>query len=124
MLDHIVPAAHAGENDWTNLTASCTRCNESKQARPLLSYLLHRTRPLTLGELIRRRFGENVRARRRALGLTQRQFAERIDTDAFQVSRWERGVVRPTDVTLARLAEALGVEFAWFFTDHGTRAAA
>jgi transcriptional regulator with XRE-family HTH domain len=68
--------------------------------------------------------GLNLSVARRAKRLTPRELAQLIDTDAFQVSRWERGVVRPTDVTLARLAEALGVEFAWFFTDHGTRAAA
>ncbi len=61
--------------------------------------------------------GQNLSAARRAQRLTQRQLAQALDTDAFQVSRWERGVNRPSDSTLARLAEALGVEFAWFFVD-------
>lgn len=68
--------------------------------------------------------GQNLGAARKAKRLTQRQLAQALDTDAFQVSRWERGIVRPTDTTLVRLAEALGVEFVWFFTEHETKAAA
>lgn len=62
--------------------------------------------------------GRNLRAARDAKGLTQREVAQAIGTEGFQVSRWEKGRVRPNDVTLARLAEALDVEFVWFFIDH------
>jgi transcriptional regulator with XRE-family HTH domain len=60
---------------------------------------------------------QNLVTARKAKGLTQRQLATLIDTDAFQVSRWERGANRPTDATLVRLAQALDVEFVQFFID-------
>jgi len=34
---------------------------------------------------------------REALGMTQRQFAERVGVDKMTVSRWERGAVRPSE---------------------------
>lgn len=59
---------------------------------------------------VSRRIGTNIRSFRLAQGLTQRQLAERIGTDSFQVSRWERGANRPTDERLYALANALGVD--------------
>lgn len=38
-LDHIDPS---GDSHWTNLTASCTRCNASKGDMPLLLSMLER----------------------------------------------------------------------------------
>jgi transcriptional regulator with XRE-family HTH domain len=67
--------------------------------------------------------GLNLSAARQARGLTQRELAQALDTDAFQVSRWERGTNRPSDVTLMRLAEALGVEYVSFFIDPAEKAA-
>lgn len=40
-IDHIVPRAVGGDNDWTNLTASCARCNSAKKDKPLLVFLAH-----------------------------------------------------------------------------------
>lgn len=40
VIDHIVPIARDGENDWTNLTAACSSCNRRKSAKPLLLWLL------------------------------------------------------------------------------------
>lgn len=37
--DHIHASWTGGEDGWTNLTASCRRCNRSKQSRSLLSFL-------------------------------------------------------------------------------------
>lgn len=39
-IDHIVPLAADGGNEWSNLTAACVRCNSSKNSRSLLAYLL------------------------------------------------------------------------------------
>lgn len=61
--------------------------------------------------------GQNLSAARQAKGLTQRELANAIDTDPFQVSRWERGTNRPADATLARLADALDIEFVQFFNE-------
>jgi transcriptional regulator with XRE-family HTH domain len=68
------------------------------------------------------RIGANLRALRLAHDLTQRQLAERIGTDSFQVSRWERGVNRPQDETLFALATALGVDVAAFYEPEATAA--
>jgi len=40
-------------------------------------------------------------ALREALGMTQKEFAERIGVDKMTVSRWERGALRPSDESLA-----------------------
>lgn len=63
------------------------------------------------------RIGANLKAARKGAGLTQRQLAERIGTDSFQVSRWERGANRPQDDTLHALAEALGIDMAAFYVE-------
>jgi transcriptional regulator with XRE-family HTH domain len=63
------------------------------------------------------RIGANLRAARKSAGLTQRQLAERIGTDSFQVSRWERGANRPQDDTLTALAYALDVDLAVFYAE-------
>lgn len=41
-VDHIVPVAEGGTNDWTNLTASCWRCNSEKRTKSLLHFLLQK----------------------------------------------------------------------------------
>lgn len=41
-IDHIVPIAGGGTNDWTNLTAACSFCNQSKKDRPLLAWMAQR----------------------------------------------------------------------------------
>lgn len=69
------------------------------------------------------RIGANLRAARKRSGLTQRQLAERIGTDSFQVSRWERGANRPQDETLHALAGALGLDLADFYAEPMGRAA-
>ena len=51
--------------------------------------------------------GEAVRARRRALGLTQQTLAERCDIDREQVGRVERGVVNTTVQAVGVLAVGL-----------------
>lgn len=39
-LDHIDSVGRGGSNAWDNLTAACRSCNASKNARPLLAFLL------------------------------------------------------------------------------------
>lgn len=66
--------------------------------------------------------GLNLRSARDSKKLTQRELAQMLDTDAFQISRWEKGRVRPSDVALFRLADALDVDYAWFFTQQAQAA--
>lgn len=53
------------------------------------------------------RFGENVRAARRAKGWTQEDLAARTGLAVVQVSRIERGVREVRLTTILRLATAL-----------------
>lgn len=65
--------------------------------------------------------GDNIRAARDEAGLTQRQLGALVnDMDSINVSRWERGQVLPSSVSLMALADALKQPVAWFYTDHGT----
>lgn len=53
------------------------------------------------------RLGRNLAARRKALGLTQAQVAERLGVDTETLSRFERGKHVPSLLTLERLAGVL-----------------
>ncbi len=41
-IDHIVPVADGGSDDWENLTPACFSCNRRKWDRSLLLFLAHR----------------------------------------------------------------------------------
>lgn len=53
---------------------------------------------------------ETIRARRRALGLTQEQMAERLGVSAAAVSKWELGASYPDITLLPALARLLGID--------------
>lgn len=38
-IDHIVPLAEGGTNDWWNMTAACRPCNSGKHTRSLLNFM-------------------------------------------------------------------------------------
>ena len=66
-------------------------------------------RPKKLDNENRKSFGEFIAGRRRALGMTQREFADRLFVTGSAVSKWERGASYP-DITLIRdICEILGV---------------
>lgn len=67
-----------------------------------------KNKPTELGILL----GRNVMKRRKALGLTQAEFAEKIGADIVTVSRFERGSNLPSLLRLERIANALGVPLA------------
>ena len=54
-----------------------------------------------------KRLGQRIAERRKTIGWTQDQLAERLGVDAETISRFERGVTVPALVTLDRLAEIL-----------------
>lgn len=57
----------------------------------------------------KRSFGEFITQRRKALGMTQREFADKLFVTDSAVSKWERGMSYP-DITLLRdICEILGV---------------
>ncbi len=60
-------------------------------------------------EINMEKFGRFVSARRKALGMTQRELAEKLCLSDKAVSKWERGLSLPDVSVLMPLAEALGV---------------
>lgn len=57
-------------------------------------------------------FGLFIQNRRKDLGITQNQLAEKLHVTAKAVSRWERGVGFPSIELLQPLADALGITIA------------
>ena len=53
-----------------------------------------------------------VRAWREHLGMTQVALAERMDVTQAQVAQWERPASRPRQITLRRIADAMGLHVA------------
>lgn len=57
-------------------------------------------------------FTEIIRSRRKAMGLSQRQLAERIGVKQMAISRYERGMFPKDNAIIDRLADALGITLA------------
>ena len=53
--------------------------------------------------------GERIKALRKQAGWSQGELAERVSTDASQISRYENGRITPSLDALARIAQALDV---------------
>ncbi len=65
------------------------------------------------------RIGAQMRARREELCLNQREVADRINVPAVsnqRISDWERGVYRPSERYLPKIAEALETDVSYFYT--------
>ena len=67
---------------------------------------------------ITRLVAANIVYARELAGLSQRELAIRLEIDRRQLSEWERGVWKPGDRNLVRLADALGRTLAFFYTEH------
>lgn len=64
---------------------------------------------------IRVRFGRNVQALRKATGLSQDDFADKVGIHRTYMSGIERGVRAPTIIVVEKIAVALGVSPALLF---------
>lgn len=61
--------------------------------------------------------GRNIKARRKAAGMTQHALAVALGTgDQMTVSRWERGEHVPVTTNLLLLADVLGCDPSDFYT--------
>lgn len=54
-------------------------------------------------------FGEYIRERRKELGMTQKEFSERLYVTESAVSKWERGMSYPDITLLLDICAALDV---------------
>ncbi|MBR1740733.1 MAG: helix-turn-helix transcriptional regulator [Lachnospiraceae bacterium] len=62
-------------------------------------------------------FGSKISKKRKDLGLTQNEFAERLSVTRQTVSRWESGAVLPDIDKLGSIAEILGVSCDYLLKD-------
>jgi len=65
--------------------------------------------------------GARLRTRRRQLGLSQSDLAERLGVSFQQVQKYERGANRVAASTLLAAAEALGVSVGWLVGEDASR---
>jgi len=63
--------------------------------------------------------GERIRALRKALGLTQKEFADRIGITYQMLGLYERGAYDPPDKVLKLISSTFGVSYEWLKTGQG-----
>lgn len=56
-----------------------------------------------------RTMAEIISTRRKELGLTQKELADKLNITDKAVSKWERGIACPDTATIPKLAQILGV---------------
>ncbi len=67
---------------------------------------------------IRQNVALNIAAMRNAAGLTQAQFAEKLNYTDKAISKWERGESVPDIAVLWQIADMFGVSVDWLISDH------
>ena len=72
-------------------------------------------------EQLAKAVGRAIARQRQQAGLTQEQVAEHLNIGMEAVSRMERGIVVPTVVRLAELAQLFGCELADFLREASNR---
>ena len=56
-------------------------------------------------------FGENLKNERKLAGMSQKAFAEKLNTTQQRVSEWERNKVEPTLTNIVAIVKILNVPF-------------
>ena len=72
-------------------------------------------------EKLKSLFQDNLKFRRKALGLTQKDLAEKIDAQQPYIADLENGIRHPTLETLAKLSEALKVRPDFFLAQESAK---
>ncbi|WP_438402794.1 helix-turn-helix domain-containing protein, partial [Aeromonas veronii] len=72
-------------------------------------------------EQLAKNVGKAIGRQRNQVGFTQEQVAEHLNIGMEAVSRMERGIVVPTVVRLAELAQLFGCELADFLRETSNR---
>jgi transcriptional regulator with XRE-family HTH domain len=63
--------------------------------------------------------GERIRALRKVLGLTQKEFADRIGITYQMLGLYERGKYEPSEKVLKLISSTFGVSYEWLKTGQG-----
>jgi transcriptional regulator with XRE-family HTH domain len=75
------------------------------------------TDPEEVKDAVRHDIGRRIAKHRKATGLSQTELALVIGTQKSEISRWENGWRRPSLEAIARIADALGVD--WRILEYG-----
>ena len=59
-------------------------------------------------------YGEKIKAKRKAMGLSQEDLAERLGVTRQAVSKWEKEISEPSMENLVKLSEIFGVDIGYF----------
>lgn len=62
------------------------------------------------GYYIERSVGERIKHRRMSVGMTQQELSEHVGISCLQLSRYEKGIARPSAIRLLSIAKALNLE--------------
>lgn len=68
-----------------------------------------------MGENVKNILGRRIKQRRKILGITQLELAEKIDVDAKYISRIETGTSNPSLNTVEKIADVMKIETASLF---------
>ena len=67
------------------------------------------------------RLGKSISEKRKRIGLTQANVAEKLNLDTETISRFERGVSLPSLLTLQKLSVALGTTTSELFAESSSQ---
>jgi DNA-binding XRE family transcriptional regulator len=60
-------------------------------------------------------WAKHIQALRRKLNLTQAEFGDKLNYSSMTVSRWERGLQKPSSECLILMGKMAGPHSGWFF---------
>ena len=66
-------------------------------------------------------YGEKIKAKRKAMGLSQDDLAEKLGVTRQAVSKWETDRAQPTMTNLRELAEVFSMDMAYFIGDDNSK---
>ena len=66
-------------------------------------------------------YGEKIKAKRKTMGLSQEDLAEKLGVTRQAVSKWETDQARPTMTNLRELAEVFSVDMAYFIGEDDSK---
>ena len=66
-------------------------------------------------------YGEKIKAKRKAMGLSQEDLAEKLGVTRQAVSKWETDRAQPTTSNLRELAQVFSVDMAYFIGEDDSK---
>ena len=63
--------------------------------------------------------GKRIKELRKRLGLSQREFAEKIGRTLSAIQKWEMGEREPSEMALKQISQTFGVSLEWLKTGEG-----